>query len=233
MKHIIIFLLAVIPLVSCGGKRDSEREIAEAFVLLDGIMDNQDAIAAGKQARIDSLRAIPATVSDKRALYEAYDALFQEYHKWNVDSAYNYADLKKALADELGTPELVCDAALDLAQQHLITCLYNESMSTLKSLDSSLVVSSGRLPEYLYLWYDIYHGLVQTTRYESLRREYREKERRYLDLCRENIGEDCILYYNTMSKVMLPAGQGEQFIALVRKRIEAGNNGPEDMARLH
>ena len=64
MKHIIIFLLAVIPLVSCGGKRDSEREIAEAFVLLDEIMDNQDAIAAGKQARIDSLRAIPATVSE-------------------------------------------------------------------------------------------------------------------------------------------------------------------------
>ena len=55
MKHIIIFLLAVIPLVSCGGKRDSEREIAEAFVLLDGIMDNQDAIAAGKAALGDKL----------------------------------------------------------------------------------------------------------------------------------------------------------------------------------
>lgn len=233
MKHIIIFLLAVISIVSCSGKPNSEREIAEAFVLLDEIMDNQDAIAAGKQARIDSLRTIPACASDKRALYEAYDALFQEYHKWNVDSAYRYADLKKALADELGTSELICDAALDLAQQHLITCLYNESMSTLKSLDTTLVVSSGRLPEYLYLWYDIYHGLVQTTRYESLRREYREKERLYLDLCRENIGEDCILYYNTMSKLMLPAGQGEQFIALVRKRIEAGNTGPEDLARLH
>ena len=64
MKHIIIFLLAVISIVSCSGKPNSEREIAEAFVLLDEIMDNQDAIAAGKQARIDSLRTIPACASD-------------------------------------------------------------------------------------------------------------------------------------------------------------------------
>lgn len=232
-SKIILFFLAAVSLISCGSSLTRNVELENAFALLDEVMARQDELADIKEARIASLQALPALAGDKRALYDAYDVLFQEYHKWNVDSAYHYADLKATLADEIGSPELRCDAALDLSQQHLITCLYNESMSTLQSLDSAIVVSSGRLYEYLYLWYDIYHGLVQTTRYESLCREYREKEQLYLNLCRENITEESILFFNTQAKVMLPSGQGEEFIALASKRIEDGNTSVEDLARLH
>lgn len=219
--------------ISCSHGFSGDVQVEEALRSLDKVMENQDEIAAKKTARIDSLKFMPSVAADASSLYDAYDALFREYHKWNLDSAYVYADRKAELAAEIGSEDLICDAALDLAGQHLISTLYSEAISTLESLDPETVVSCGRLPEYLYLWYDIYHGMVEITKSESLCRVYREKEQYYLDLCRQHITDDCILYYNTQAKVMISQGRCEEFIALVRRKIDAGQASIEDLARLH
>ena len=111
-SKIILFFLAAVSLISCGSSLTRNVELENAFALLDEVMARQDELADIKEARIASLQALPALAGDKRALYDAYDVLFQEYHKWNVDSAYHYADLKATLADEIGSAGCGMNAVL-------------------------------------------------------------------------------------------------------------------------
>lgn len=233
MRPFIIFLLTSLLLISCNPAPYHSREVESSLVALDRVLDKTNEIRARKEARIDSLRVLCNEPQDEYSLYHIYDAIFNEYHKWNVDSAYSYAQKKIALAEAIKAPQMIGDAKLDLASQSFLSSSYLDAIATMNDIDTSAIATLGRLPEYRYLWYEIYHGLVQTTKNESLALNYRQNERACLDLCDQYIKSDCIEYYVTKAKVMIPQDRSEEIISLIRRKLSNPSISIYNKARLH
>lgn len=234
MKNLpIALLLTGLIFASCHPSPYRDKEVQNTLVRLDQIIKEKDAIAARKEARLNSLRTLCSRVRDTDALCDAYDTLFHEYHRWNVDSAYRYAYRRLELAQASGHAGRMADAGLDLAMLNYISSQYLDAIALMKDIDTMALTSLGRLPEYRYLWYEIYHGLVQTTRQESLRQTYRQTEQTYLDLCLSSITGDCMEFYVTQAKVLIPLGRWDEVIALIRHKLEDPDIPLENRARLH
>ena len=235
MKKSLVFILMGLVFASCTSSPYHNKEVLRTLDRLDHTMKSKNEIAARKEARIDSLRRLCSQTPDTDALYQAYDTLFREYHKWDVDSAFHYAYKKLYLAKECGEAKLLADASLDLVLQNYISSQYLAAITLIKDIDTAAVAASGRLPEYRYLWYEIYHGLVQTTRQDSLRQTYRQAEQEYLNLCCSSINEDCMEFYVTQAKILIPQGRHDEVISLIQGKLAAPpyHLSIENRARLH
>ena len=234
MQYRLLFIfLAGLPLLSCNQPSHYNKQLKESLTQLDRVLDMHEELAARKESRIDSLRMLCGDAPDSKSLYSAYDALFGEYHKWDVDSAYRYAYSKLDLARAIGNREIIAASELDLASRHFLSSHYFDAIAMMETIDTSVLASIGRLSEYRYLWYDIYHGLVQATSHGSHILGYKQAEQAYLDLCDRFIKSDCIEYYVTQAKVLIPQGRHEEVISLITDKLSDLNSSIEDMARLH
>ena len=193
-NRLIFFLIAGLFVLSCKQINTYDRELKESLAELDQALDMDKELSTRKESRIDSLRRCCESAPDSRALYLACNALFQEYHRWNVDSAYKYAYWKLNLARAIGSKEMTAASELDLANRHFLSSHYTDAIAMMKLIDTAVVASLGRLPEYRYLWYDIYHGLAQASSHGERISDYRQAEQAYLDLCDKFIESDCIEY---------------------------------------
>lgn len=235
MKHLsLIILVAGLLLSSCNPSPYHNKEVLGTLTRLDQTMKLKNEIAARKKARIDSLRRLCDKAPDMESLIHEYDVLFHEYHKWNVDSAFQYAYKRLHLAEEAGKVETLADVSLDLAMLNYISGQYLAAISTMNTIDTAAIASLGRTPEYRYLWYEIYHGLVQTNQYAPLNQTYRQAEQKHLDLCLSSLTSDCMEYYVTHAKVLIPQGRYDEVIALIQGRLDAPPFlSIENRARLH
>lgn len=234
MKHRLSFIiLAGLLALSCNQIPRYDEELKDSLVHLDRILDKKEELAAQKEFRIDSLRILCGQAPDSRSLYLAYDALFREYHKWDVDSAYRYAYAKFDLARVIGSQEMITASELDLACRYFLSSHYQDAIAMMEAIDTSVVASLDRLSEYRYLWYDIYHGLVQTSSHGKQFPAYRQAEQAYLDLCDKFIKSDCIEFYVTQAKVLIPKGRHDEIISLITGKLSDSSTSIEDKARLH
>lgn len=232
-KTTLVLLLVGLLLASCAPSPYRNKEVQSTLAKLDQTMKLKNEIAARKEARIDSLHRLCDKTHDTESLLREYDALFHEYHKWNVDSAFQYAYKRLHLAEEAGQVETLADVSLDLAMLNYISGQYMAAISTMNTIDTAAIASLGRTPEYRYLWYEIYHGLVQTNQYEPLKRTYRQAEQKHLDLCLSTITSDCMEYFVTHAKVLIPQGKYDEIISLIQSRLNSPGLSIDKQARLH
>ena len=233
MNRHVFYILAGLLFLSCRQLPHYNKEVESSLVLLDQVLEISDELVARKESGMDSLRLLCSNAPDARTLYRAYDALFHEYHKWDVDSAYSYALKKFEVAEAVGDPEMIGDSELDLASQHFLSNMYLDAIAAMNEIDTASVASLGRLPEYRYLWYEIYHGLAQTVKSEVLNQKYRQREQEYLDLCAESIKSDCMEFYVTKGKVLIPQGRYDEVISLIEQKLADPLVPIANKARLH
>lgn len=232
-NRLLFFLIAGLFVLSCKQINTYDRELKESLAELDQALDLDEELSIRKESRIDSLRRCCESAPDSRALYLACDALFQEYHRWNVDSAYKYAYWKLNLARAIGSKEMTAASELDLANRHYLSSHYLDAIAMMEVIDTSVVASLGMLSEYRYLWYDIYHGLVQTSRHCAQNSDYRQAEQAHLDLCYNSTESDCIEYYVTRAKILIPQGRHEEVISLITGKLSDPGTSIAGKARLH
>ena len=195
---------------------------------IDRLLPLQDEISARKEARIDSLRNCLAA----GPRYEIYDQLFNEYLKWDSDSAYYYGNTKMALAREAADPVLINDAATDLARRHLISGMYHDALAAMKEIDYPAAARAGQLPEIDYVLLNTYRTLVSFTRDGVLLQEYREQEAQYLEACLETLPPSMWEYYNVYTQVLLGSRRYQEAQELVLGKLQEEGLTDEEKANL-
>ncbi|MCR5003550.1 MAG: DUF6377 domain-containing protein [Bacteroidales bacterium] len=186
-----------------------------------------------RESRIDSLRQGLLYAESSLEKYHLCDVIFDEYYKWNADSAYSYAHRKASIANETGDLHLIMDSAGDLARRYIISGMYHEALYSLQAVDSSAVLSSENKGEWDDLLYEIYHGLVIVTTDKVLCDEYREKEAFYLDRCRKTLSSDMMAYYTVHAKQLILEGRFDEAINIVNDRLAKSDLSFSDLAVLN
>lgn len=228
----LLFALPALLAGSCS-KASHDSELENALRELDLTMARQEKIAAAKESRIDSLRAQISRTEGLENTYALFDALFDEYLKWDTDSAFAYVHRKDSLAQLSGDLAIRNDAAYDLANRFHISGMYGEALKAMERIDTAFAARSEMLSRCRYLLYEIHHGLVQSTQDERARSVYRKREAAQLSRCRATITEDIIEYYNTQAKVLGAEGRNEEVIPIMERKLEDAECSLPERAMLH
>lgn len=165
-----ILLVSVLVLCSCGKGKIYD----EALLTLDRAIANKQETIRQKTTVTDSLKREYRTAGDCFSRYAICKKLYQEYSRFDVDSALVYAHLKEQCAHESGDRDLVFEAEWDLAYRYMVSGAYTAALDKIESIDTTSLAT-----EQEFNYYDIlrriYFGLYQTNKDPELKREYLEK----------------------------------------------------------
>ena len=193
----------------------------------------QDSITTAKEARIDLLRSKLGDAADRVSIYHLYDALYAEYEKWNVDSAFAYVHKKSELAAQISDGSLNVDATIDLANCYTLAGMYLDAIAAMQQIDNGQLKESPDRHRYHYLMYDIYHALQRDTHDARKEDEYRQKAAYYLNLCDRTIRGDIIEFYNNKANILIGGGRPLEAITLMKSRLEGAPMSIDDKAMLN
>lgn len=225
-------LLLLLPSCQKDGKDSPSWETA--LLELDNTLADRKEIERQKNGRTDTLRAAFARATEPVSRYRLCDRLFDEYFKYDLDSALAYAHRKERIAAETGDALLRLDAALDLAQRYLTSGMYYEALEVVNAADTASVRSARLQATCNQTLNSIYHGLALTAKDSVLSGQYRAEEMLYQQRSRAALTEDMLDYYTVIADIEIENGHPEQAREMLSEHLrrEAGLS-IQDKAILH
>lgn len=157
-------------------------EIRTALDNLDQTLNQRSAIEAAKDARITTIRGRLAGTTGDRETYKIYDDLFNEYNKYNLDSAIVYANKKMLCAQRCGDRTLIFDGLLDLVDRYNLSGMYYSAAELLEKADTTGGITLWQRHSYYLSKQTIFEGLAQTSKDSNLREQYLCESRKYRNL---------------------------------------------------
>ncbi|MDR1631824.1 MAG: DUF6377 domain-containing protein [Dysgonamonadaceae bacterium] len=168
-KHLFTLCLIFIAGTSYAGENDS------LYLSLSKRIDNRSLYVQQKEQIILNLKQL--LTFDKLPLRQIYDfntQLYEEYKKYQSDSAVHYLLKNKEIANQLGIEELLQETQLKLAYLYSVRGMYIEAQDILKNIDKNKL-SASLLPAYydacstFYNYYELSTNSYQYSKSEQYR----------------------------------------------------------------
>ncbi|MBQ6082490.1 MAG: hypothetical protein IJS70_05925 [Bacteroidales bacterium] len=168
MRRILAIFTAMV--IACAASAQSVESLLQQ---LDTVLAGKEMYNRNKEERINAIRSsLPGISQEGR--YGIYDALYQEYAKYNLDSALYYARQKLSLAADCGSAARADQSRLDLAVTYINAGLYSEAESLIAEVKS-------RDAGYYHALHTLYSAMAATAvigdravTYSSLKEQYRD-----------------------------------------------------------
>ena len=205
----------------------------KALTELDRNLAREASISQMHRAHLADLKIQYRFTTDPLDRYRLCDRIFDGYLKYDVDSALRYAHLKEGIAAAAEDPELRLDAALDLAQRHLISGMYNAALAVVTAADTAEVRSPALKATYYQTLNSIYHGMTLAAKDPELSARFRENELLYQRRSRAALTEDMLDYYTVGADIEIQNGSPQRARELVTERLGEEGLTLQDKAILH
>lgn len=157
----------------CAGAFASAQSLESLLRNLDRVVLEKDSYTRAKDARIDSYRS---SLQGKTGvdLYGIYDHLYNEYSKYEIDSALTYAQKGVALAREMKDEARLESSLLNLAGVYVYAGMHTEASSILDGVKA-------RDASYYYIRYNLNSSLCQSAIFKDRKDGYRALVDSYRD----------------------------------------------------
>lgn len=233
MKNVLVVAL-FLSIFSCSSYTvHCSKDVEEALNRLDFILDNSEIYKDLKDERICSLKIKVNNTSAPDVRYWIYDELYNEYNKYDRDSAMRYASLKFDLAKECDSEYLTYDAYLDVADIYIVSGMYHESYQILGNTDFVKLESYGLLPRYYHLMNSLYKGFAYASDDSALESEYEALKVGFRQKLYDNIGENDIAKLYLRSEMLIDGSKYDEAIKELHDWTVAGNISMHDKAIIY
>jgi len=172
MKNIwMLVFVCLIPVNAWTNEKDS------VFIRLEKVLDDKEYYVINKEKNIRNLKQMFAI--DFLSLKQKYDInfkLYEEYMKYQTDSAVNYVLKNREIARMLGQNELKYESEIQLAGLYATKGMYIESKELLDGIDKKLLPQR-LLPVYYETYNDFFSHYGQSNNnpvYYQKSAEYRD-----------------------------------------------------------
>ena len=233
LYRLTLSLCFVFLLSACRPGTDRQPGWKRALTELDNNLAREESIDQAHRARLADLRIQLKFTKAPEARYRLCDRIFDEYVKFDVDSALRYAHLKESIAEESGDAELRLDAALDLAQRYLFSGMYHTALETVENSDTAAARSPKLQAVYCQTLNSIYHGMALAAKDPEQSARFRAEELLYQRRSRAALTEDMLDYYTVGADMEIQDGHPERARQLVAERLEVPDLSLQDKAILH
>lgn len=142
-KPILLFCLFLVCYHFASGKASTDSLMKQ----LDSVIARRGAYLQNKEGRLSALHREYLSAKDDMARFDMLLHLYDEYHSFNTDSAYNMSLRQEKIAEKLGDRNMIMHARLNRANIFGATGMYHECLQLLDSLNPA------DIPDYLYPYY--------------------------------------------------------------------------------
>ena len=233
LKGLALSACFVFLLCACRPGTDRQPGWKQALIDLDNSLAREERISQAHRARLADLRIQLKFSKAPATRYRLCDRIFDEYVKFDVDSALRYAHLKERIAEESGDAELRLDAALDLAQRYLFSGMYHTALESVDAADTTVVHSPKLQAIYCQTLNSIYHGMALAAKDPELSARFRAEELLYQQRSRAALTEDMLDYYTVGADMEIQDGYPERARQMLTDHLAEEGLSNQDKAILH
>ena len=224
--------LASFLLISGNGQEPSH-QLKAALIKLDHLMGEEKAITARKEARIEAFRNQLNVANSDQLRVHLQKCLYDEYARYNLDSALRYAHLEEETARRIGDRILINQALLDRANRYVISGMYRYAEETLGAMDIKPQDDPVALAQYYRTLITLHHGLNITNKDSMFKERLDTREHYYRNLI-FTAADTTILYYHTyLAENLMDSGHPDEARAQLQKYLATGTTNPDELSILH
>ena len=182
---------------------------------LDDVIARRETYVMQKETRLAGLHDELASRTADRDRFDALNHLYDEYHAFNTDSAYNISLRQERIAECLGDSALLWNAKMNRANIFGATGMYHECLSLMDS------VPLEALPDYLRAYYfhikrTIYGRMADYAAFPADRGEYLRLTNLYRDSIVKSNAPGTLPYVITRADYLNVNGSPEEGIRLIQ-----------------
>ncbi|MEZ4885597.1 MAG: DUF6377 domain-containing protein [Chitinophagales bacterium] len=172
----------------------SQTNIDSLLIKLDQTIQQRDTYIAAKQLRINGLKKqLENPQNSSIEIYQLNDELYEEYKKYNFDSALHYIYANLNLAPSFNGVERMIEAKLDLSAILTTTGMPHESIETMQTIQKNQLKEDW-LYYYYYTYKQAYQKLYEYTLNEKYAPDYHTKTKLYQDSLLQSVPFDSDSY---------------------------------------
>lgn len=234
MHKYLCILALCLPLAAQAWPGHTEPALQKALEELDQALDRQAEYDQMKRTTVAQLKQRRSSLSSPLDYYLYMDGLYEEYLRFDVDSAFYYAHKKLDTARETKEGALIHDATLDLAYRYMTSGMYYSATTLLESLpDYSGITPEEKAREFQML-HSLYHFITLNNKDMVLQPYYREKEQYYQQLSGDNYSPQQLTYYTIKTNVLLSEGKNREARELMESyERNYSQNTNDDKTTIH
>ena len=216
-------------LIACNRTELRSSDVTMALEQLDQKLDKAAEFEQFKEQRLLNIKS-KATGSHDDELYWLYDELYNEYSKYDLDSAACYLEKKQLVAERCRNESMILKSAIDAADKCVISGMYYEAMQITDRIDTTLLARHSLLPKYYHVMNSLYYGLAHASDNKKLHDMYLVERSKYRNLLYDNLGDKDIAKVYLRADMLIEAGQYDMAMEILKESLSNENISTHDNA---
>lgn len=216
--------------MACNRAELNSSDVILALEQLDQKLDKAAEFERFKEQRLLDIKSKATHCSPDEDLYRIYDELYNEYSKYDLDSAACYLEKKQKVAERCGNESMILKSAIDAADKCVISGMYYEAMQITDRIDTTLLARHSMLPRYYHVMNSLYYGLAYASDNKKLHDIYLVERSKYRDLLYNNLGDNDIAKVYVKADMLIETGQYDMALELLKESLSDENISIHDNA---
>ena len=205
MKRLLV-IISVLLLAATS----SAQSVESLLLQLDDAVQEKETYYRNKEERIAAIRSSIAGIVEKNR-YDIYNTLYDEYAKFNLDSAINYARKKLAIASANGNKEDTDQSLMHLADIYINAGLYNEAEDLVRQVQT-------RSSYYYHTLHTLYSAMSSTAVLRDRADTYANLKEIYRDSLIQSQNAGNIGYVYSTAEKLSEQGRYDEALQLLSNR---------------
>lgn len=226
----LLILTLLFCLLACNRAELNSSDVTLALEQLDLKLAKAAEFEQFKEQRLMDIKSKAAGSSMDEELYWLYDDLYNEYNKYDLDSAACYLEKKQKVAERCGNESMILKSAIDAADKCVISGMYYEAMQITDMIDTTLLARHSLLPKYYHVMNSLYYGLAYASDNKRLHDIYLIERSKYRDLLYDNLGDNDIAKVYVKADMLIEARQYDMAMELLKESLSDENISTHDYA---
>lgn len=226
----LLILTLLFCLLACNRAELNSSDVTLALEQLDLKLAKAAEFEQFKEQRLLDIKSKAAGSSMDEELYWLYDDLYNEYNKYDLDSAACYLEKKQKVAERCGNESMILKSAIDAADKCVISGMYYEAMQITDMIDTTLLARHSLLPKYYHVMNSLYYGLAYASDNKRLHDIYLIERSKYRDLLYDNLGDNDIAKVYVKADMLIEARLYDMAMELLKESLSDENISTHDYA---
>mgnify|MGYP001182241445 CR=1 FL=1 len=202
----------------------------DMLIELDNTINNKKIYEQNKETLVRNIKGLLKSSATNDQRYNIYSSLYEEYCKYNLDTALLYANKKFEVSIQLANKTLVNESKLDIANIYIVQGMYAETLEIMKGIDKENI--SRLRPRFYHTYRTVYGAMLSNCAAPEKKKNYAHLVNAYRDSLRLTLGTDDISYLFVLTDEMNEKGEYQNAFNLLLKKFQDKNTTVHEKAML-
>jgi len=202
----------------------------DLLIELDNTIQNKKIYEQNKETLIRNIKGLLKSSATNDQCYNIYSSLYDEYCKYNLDTALLYANKKFEVSIQLANKNLINESKLDIANIYIVQGMYAETLEIMQGIDRENIFQLK--PRFYHTYRTVYGAMLSNCAAPKKKKEYAHLVNAYRDSLRLTLGTEDISYLFVLTDEMNEKGEYQKALYLLLKKFKDKNTTVHEKAML-